>query len=248
MRSGILDGLIEAGPGMNIQGIQKLTLLDYPGRVACTLFTGGCNFRCPFCQNGGLVLEPQGETPWSCDSLFAFLKKRAGVLDGVCITGGEPLLQPEQELMELLRDIRGLGYAVKLDTNGSRPDRLARLVEKGLVDYVAMDVKNCRERYRETAGLPESYDLRPVEESIRYLLGRPLAYEFRTTVVREYHRPQDIEELGHLLAGAERYFLQAYVDSERVLKQGLHAYGAQEMRDLAERVRPYVPAVQVRGV
>ncbi len=231
---------------MNIQGLQKLTLLDYPGRVACTVFTGGCNFRCPFCQNSGLVLLPSQPPAWEPDTLLAFLKKRVGILDGVCITGGEPLMQPD--LADLLRDIRRLGFAVKLDTNGSFPERLRRLTEEGLIDYVAMDVKNCPERYRETAGLPPEYDLSPIFKSIAWLLQEPVPYEFRTTVVREYHQPQDIVSAARRLAGARQWFLQGFVSSEHVIKSGLHAYDATEMETLAQHARTCVPSVRLRGV
>ena len=165
---------------MDIQGLQKMTLLDYPGRVACTVFLGGCDLRCPFCHNGGLVLGPM---PAELDSeeLLAFLRKRRGLLDGVCVTGGEPLLRPD--LPELLSQIKELGYPVKLDTNGGRPAQLRALAEAGLVDYVAMDVKNSPGRYGETAGVP-GLDLAPFRESVSFLLQGTVDYEFRTTVVR----------------------------------------------------------------
>ncbi|MCI8566017.1 MAG: anaerobic ribonucleoside-triphosphate reductase activating protein [Lachnospiraceae bacterium] len=231
---------------MNIQGLQKLTLLDYPGRVACTVFTGGCNFRCPFCQNSGLVLPPGQPPTWEPDALLAFLKKRVGILDGVCLTGGEPLMQPD--LSKLLRDIRRLGFAIKLDTNGSFPDRLRRLAEEGLIDYVAMDVKNSPERYRETAGLPADSDLGPIFKSIAWLLEGTVPYEFRTTVVFEYHQPQDIVSMARRLIGARQWFLQGFVSSEHVIKQGLHACGAAEMETLAQHARAFVPSVQIRGI
>ena len=169
---------------MDIQGLQKMTLLDYPGRVACTVFLGGCDLRCPFCHNGGLVLGPM---PAGLDSeeLLAFLRKRRGLLDGVCVTGGEPLLRPG--LPGLLREIRALGYSVKLDTNGSHPQRLRAVVEAGLADYVAMDVKNSPGRYAETAGVP-GLDLRPIRESVAFLLEGTVDYEFRTTVVEQIGR------------------------------------------------------------
>ncbi len=231
---------------MNIQGLQKLTLLDFPGRVACTVFTGGCNFRCPFCHNGDLVLTP-GQTPAiSENELLAFLKKRAGILDGVCITGGEPLLQPGLE--SLIRQVRELGYLVKLDTNGSFPERLSHLLEQGLLDYVAMDIKNCPERYRETAGLPESYDLTPIQDSVSLLMAGDVPYEFRTTIVREYHRPQDVVSMAQWIAGASQYFLQGFVQSEKVIKPGLSGLDQKEMDALLPLILPYVPSVQIRGV
>lgn len=231
---------------MNIQGLQKLTLLDYPGKVACTVFTGGCNFRCPFCHNGDLVLSPGTESAWSYDALFSFLKKRIGILDGVCITGGEPMLQPDLE--EWIRDIKALGYLVKLDTNGSYPDRLRHLVENGLADYVAMDIKNSRERYRETAGLPESYDLTPICDSVSFLLQNTVPYEFRTTIVQEYHRPQDIVAISEWVQGAKRYYLQSYEESENVINPGLHAHDAATLQSMADSIRHNIELVAVRGV
>ena len=136
---------------MEIHGIQKMTLLDYPEKVACTIFTARCNFRCPFCHNASLVTHVDAAAAISEEEVFSFLAKRQGILDGVCITGGEPLLQPDIE--EFIRKVKELGYQVKLDTNGSFPDRLEHLIDEGLVDYVAMDLKNCRERYGETVGL-----------------------------------------------------------------------------------------------
>ena len=235
---------------MNIQGLQKLTLLDYPDHMACTIFTGGCNFRCPFCHNGDLVLHSsvsQGIAPAiSHDELFSFLEKRQGILDGVCITGGEPLLQPDLE--EMIRQIRDLGFLVKLDTNGSFPKKLSHLLEQGLIDYVAMDIKNCKERYRETAGLPSSYDLTPMEDSVKLLMGGEVPYEFRTTIVREYHRPQDVVSMAQWIAGARRYYLQGFVQSENVIKRGLHGLDTVEMDALVPLILPYVPSVQVRGL
>ncbi len=263
---------------MNLQGLQKLTLLDYPGRVACTLFTGGCNFRCPFCHNGDLVLSPRATqsgpsvpaashgpstgaafsldvtaapNSWqnsaiSHNTLFSFLEKRQGILDGVCITGGEPLLQPDLE--QLIREIRDLGYLVKLDTNGSFPQKLSHLLEQGLIDYVAMDIKNCRERYRETAGLPATYDLTSIEDSVKLLMSGNVPYEFRTTIVREYHRPQDVVSMAQWIAGAQQYYLQGFVESENVIKPGLHGLDTVEMDALVSLILPYVPSVRVRGV
>ena len=229
---------------MDIQGLQKMTLLDYPGRVACTVFLGGCDLRCPFCHNGGLVLGPM---PAELDSeeLLAFLRKRRGLLDGVCVTGGEPLLRPD--LPELLSQIKELGYPVKLDTNGGRPAQLRALAEAGLVDYVAMDVKNAPARYAETVGVPD-FDLAPVEESIRLLRKSTVDYEFRTTLVRELHRPEDLDAIAAWLAGSPRYYLQNFVDSGNLIGRGYHGFTAEELRGFAERVRPFFGAVELRGV
>ena len=229
---------------MDIHGLQKMSLVDYPNKVACTVFLGGCDFRCPFCHNGGLVEDlypPQMDDR----ELLAFLGKRRGLLDGVCISGGEPLLQPD--LPDFLARIRALGYLVKLDTNGTHPARLRELVEGGLVDYVAMDIKNSPERYAETAGVP-GLDLGPIRESAAFLLEGRVDYEFRTTVVREFHDGDSFRAIGPWIAGAKHYFLQSFVDRDTVLVGGLHPWGEEELAAFADIVRPYVPGVAVRGV
>lgn len=229
---------------MDIQGLQKLTLLDWPGRVACTIFLGGCDFRCPFCHNRDLVTGP---LPAAMDSgeLLAFLAKRKGLLDGVCVTGGEPLLRPGLEA--LLEEIKALGFPIKLDTNGSHPQLLARLWSLGLVDYAAMDIKNSPERYGETAGVP-GLDLGPIRESVSWLLEGHVDYEFRTTVVREFHTAEDIRAIGRWVQGASRYFLQNFVDSGNLVGQGCHGLSPLEMQALAEAARPFFSSVSLRGV
>ena len=194
-----------------IAGLQKMTLLDFPGKVACTVFLQGCNYRCPFCHNSEL-LSCQGEPLMDTGTLLSFLKGRKGLLDGVCVSGGEPTLEPDLE--ELLRSVKSLGYAVKLDTNGSRPEVLKRLVAEDLVDYVAMDVKNSPARYGESTGLAKA-DLSAVEESLRFLMSGAVAYELRTTVVSQLHSEADIDEMGAWVAslGAPgKWFLQAFAD------------------------------------
>ena len=230
--------------GMEIQGLQKMTLLDYPGKVACTVFLGGCDLRCPFCHNGELV-EGEAPTALNARELTAFLKKRQGLLDGVCVTGGEPLLRPELE--GLLSQIKNLGFPVKLDTNGSHPDRLRRLTEAGLVDYVAMDIKYSPERYGETAGR-SGLDLAPFRESVSFLLSGAVDYEFRTTVVRELHDRDSFRAIGPWLAGARRYYLQSFVDRDTVLRAGLHPWDRESLETFAELMRPWVERVQLRGV
>ena len=173
---------------MKIHGLLKLTLLDYPTKTACTLFTAGCNFRCPFCHNGSLVLNKAEEIPQ--DEIFAFLKKRQGLLDGVCITGGEPLLNPD--ISEFIKRVRELGYSVKLDTNGSFPDRLIELAENGLIDYVAMDIKSSPEGYSKAVGLKD-FDVTPNDKSIKFLLTGKVDYEFRTTAVKGLHELSDVK-------------------------------------------------------
>lgn len=228
---------------MEIHGLQKMTLLDYPGKVACTVFLGGCDFRCPYCHNGELVL---GGYPAQMDDgqLLAFLKKRQGLLEGVCITGGEPLLRPDLE--NLLGAVKDLGYPVKLDTNGSHPDRLQKLVEGGLVDYAAMDVKNSPERYGETVGVPD-LDLAPIRDSVSFLLSGRVDYEFRTTVVREFHDEDAFRAIGPWIMGAKRYYLQSFVDRDTVLCPGLGAYPKGELESFANILRPFVPNVALRG-
>ena len=230
---------------MRISGLQKLTLLDFPGHTACTVFTGGCNYRCPFCHNAGLVLRP-GEQPEVPEAeFFSLLQKRRGLLDGVAVTGGEPTLQPD--LPDFLRRIRDLGYAVKLDTNGTRPDLLKRLVRDGLVQYAAMDIKNAPARYAETAGV-EDPQLDRIRESAAFLLEGTVPYEFRTTVVRELHRPEDLEEIGRWLQGAERYFIQCYTDSGDLIQEGFSPCSREELDLLLAAVRPFIPAARLRGV
>ena len=232
---------------MKIPGIQKLTLLDYPGTVACTLFTAGCNFRCPFCHNAMLVLPEQIEdASLNEDEILGFLKKRQGVLDGVAITGGEPLLH--RELPELLGKIKALGYKIKLDTNGSNPELLHSIVENRLVDRVAMDIKNAPEAYGETIGVA-GLDIAPIARSKDMLLRGDIDYEFRTTVVKGIHTRQSLIGAAKWIAGAKEYYLQQFKDSGNlILPEGLEAYDEKEMHALADAVREYVPAVQVRGV
>ena len=233
-----------------ISGLQKMTLLDFPGKVACTVFLQGCNFRCPFCHNSGLL---EGNEPelMTAEELLVFLKKRQGILDGVCITGGEPTLHPG--LSQLLKDIKSLGYATKLDTNGSRPDIMKQLVAEKLVDYVAMDIKNSPRRYGETAGVPKMH-LDRIEESICFLLAGSVDYEFRTTVVAELHDSDAIAEIGQWLSSldtthrARRFFLQCYADRDSVLKSGLHAPKKADLEDYTRILAPFAELVQIRGI
>ena len=229
---------------MKIHGLQKMTLLDFPGRVACTVFFGGCDMRCPFCHNAELL---DGSAPPVMDEeeLLSFLKKRKGLLDGVAFTGGEPLLQ--KDLPELMAKIRDLGYPVKLDTNGTYPDRLNRMMTDGLVQYVAMDIKNSPERYAETAGLMEM-DLGPVRESVSLLMRGKTEYEFRTTAVAELHDDRSFQEIGKWIRGAAHYYLQKFTDRDSVLFAGLHSPSPDDMKRWAELVRPYVKEVSLRGV
>lgn len=229
---------------MNIHGLQKMTLLDFPGLVACTVFLGGCNMRCPFCHNWELV---DGSAPVVMDDreLIKFLGKRQGLLDGVAFTGGEPLLRPE--LPELIREIRQMGFKIKLDTNGSLPGRLDALIEEGLLDYVAMDIKNSRERYGETIGIP-GYDISDIEKSVQLLLSGKVPYEFRTTVLKKYHDSKSFEDIALWISGASQYYLQAFVDRDTVPTKNLEAYTPQEMQEFLDIVRLQVPDAQLRGI
>ncbi|MCU6746992.1 MULTISPECIES: anaerobic ribonucleoside-triphosphate reductase activating protein [Lachnospiraceae] len=230
---------------MVIQGLQKLTLLDYPGKVACTLFTAGCNFRCPFCHNASLVTHVDRKNDIPEEEVLAFLKKRRGLLDGVCITGGEPLLQPDIEVF--IRKIRDLGYLIKLDTNGSNILLLKRLAEEGLLDYVAMDIKNAPDKYGVTIGI-EEYDLENILQSVEFLLSGSIPYEFRTTVVREFHKREDFAAIGRWIRGAEKYYLQSFQDSGDLIAPGLRGYTKEIMEQALEIVRKNVPNAELRGV
>lgn len=230
---------------MDIQGVQKVTLLDFPGRVACTVFLAGCNFRCPFCHNASLVTHVDPDRNIPREEVTAFLKKRRGVLDGVCITGGEPLLAPE--LGDLIREIKNMGYEVKLDTNGSNAERLKTLTASGMIDYVAMDIKNAPGKYGMTIGI-DGYDMSNIFRSVEYLMSGKVPFEFRTTVVREFHKREDFEEIGRWLKGAPRYYLQGFVDSGDVIQPGLRAYTKEIMDQALEIVRKYIPQAELRGV
>ena len=232
-----------------ISGLQKMTLLDFPGKVACTVFLQACNFRCPFCHNSDL-LGAEGPEGMTDEALLTFLKKRQGLLEGVCITGGEPTLR--KDLPELLRQIKALGYPIKLDTNGSRPEVLKDLVREGLVDYAAMDIKNCPQRYGETVGIPKM-QLDSIERSMKFLLEGTLDYEFRTTVVEEFHDETAIKNMAlwvkSLCPGkkAKRFFLQSFIDRDSVLSPGLHAVSPEKMQVFSRLLAPCAEQVQVRG-
>lgn len=230
---------------MDIQGLQKVTLLDFPGRVACTVFLAGCNFRCPFCHNASLVTHVDPDRNIPEEEILSFLKKRRGVLDGVCITGGEPLLAPG--LDRLIREIKELGYEVKLDTNGSNSERLKTLAGSGMIDYVAMDIKNAPGKYGMTIGI-DGYDMSNIFKSVDYLMSGSVPFEFRTTVVREFHKREDFEEIGRWLKGAPAYYLQGFVDSGDVIRPGLRAYTKEIMEQALGIVKKYIPAAGLRGI
>ena len=232
---------------MIIKGLQKLTLLDFPGRIACTVFTSGCNMRCPFCHNGSLALGG-GDDEISVDELLSFLESRKGRLTGVCVSGGEPTLH--SDLPELLSKIKQLGFEVKLDTNGIRPDMLAALIDEGLVDYVAMDIKNSPDKYIMTAGLDENERtldlLASVKRSAELLMEGRVDFEFRTTLVSELHDAEDMRAIGKWLKGSEKYFLQTYRHEGDLLTDCLSAHTTERTRELLSALREYIPTAEIR--
>ena len=230
---------------MQIFGFNKTTLLDFPEHVACTVFTGGCNFRCPFCQNGDLVLHGRSLPVLDEEEVFRVLRKRKGILTGVCVTGGEPTLQ--RDLDVFLSRVKNLGYLVKLDSNGYRPEVLQSLCERGLVDYFAMDIKSSPENYARTAGVKE-LDMGLIRESVDFIRSCGLDYEFRTTVVRELHSPGDFLSIGEWLKGCKAYFLQSYVESEGVICKEFSSYSKEELEEFVMLLKPYIDNVSLRGV
>ncbi len=230
---------------MQIHGFNKTTLLDYPGHLASTIFLGGCNFRCPFCHNASLVLAPSDQPTISEEEVFHTLNKRKGILEGVCITGGEPTLYPD--LPEFIRKIKALGLLVKLDTNGNNPTLLKNLVSGGDVDYVAMDIKNSKDKYSLSSGI-DSFDTTKISESISYLLSSDINYEFRTTVMKEHHTMEDIISIGKWIKGSKAYYLQSYKDSGDIISPGLSSYSKSELNEFREALLPYVLEVGIRGI
>lgn len=229
---------------MKISGLQKTTLLDYPGHVASTIFLGGCNFRCPFCHNSDL-LDAGEQGQFEENEILAFLKKRAGLIEGVCITGGEPTLHLDLE--PFIRKVRKFGLSVKLDTNGYQPEILKSLCQKGLIDYVAMDIKAGRQGYGKAAGFP-NIDINRIEKSVSFLLSGSVPFEFRTTVVKELHSDRDFEDISSWIKGCPTYYLQSYQDSEQVLMPGFSSCTKEELLHFLEIVRPSVGFISLRGV
>ncbi len=229
---------------MRIQGLQKLTLLDFPERVACTVFTAGCNFRCPFCHNASLVVNIPSEGEITEEEFFAFLEKRKGILEGVCVTGGEPLLQPDID--KFIARIKEIGYPVKIDTNGSFPEKLKDLVSRNLIDYVAMDIKNAIDEYTITAGTDERC-LDVIRESVSYLKSNKIPFEFRTTVVKHFHTEEGFEKIGQWIAGAEKYYLQKFKDSGDLINGHVQGCSDEEMEKFLRIVKKYVPNARIRG-
>lgn len=230
---------------MKFNGFQKLTLLDYPGKVACTLFTAGCNLRCPFCHNASLVTHIDNVVSYDEDEILDFLRKRQGILEGVCITGGEPLMQ--SGITEFIKKVKELGFSVKLDTNGTFPEKLTMLAESKLIDYVAMDIKNCKEKYAVTSGITD-LNIGNIEKSVEFLLSGKIPYEFRTTVVAEFHTPQDIGEIAKWIKGADKYYLQNFVDSGDLISQGLCAVTPEILHNMRAEAAQYIDVVEIRGI
>ena len=225
-------------------GLQKLTLLDYPEHVACTVFTAGCNMRCPFCHNADLGVGNDSTLSESHDTLLDFLKARKKILDGVCVTGGEPLLHPET--IDLLSEIKSLGLAVKLDTNGTFPGRLKTAVSEGLVDMVAMDIKNSRNKYAATCGGIDVLD--KINESAEFLLSGKVDYEFRTTVTANLHAAEDFIDIGSWLAGNSKYFLQKFKDSGNILSPTDNMQPSDVfMEQCLASVKVFLPNAAIRG-
>lgn len=231
---------------MLFAGLQKLTLLDYPGHVACTLFTQGCNLRCPYCHNAPLLdaLHAPDNALLSDDALL-FLHKRRGTLDGVCITGGEPLMH--EELRDFIQRVRDMGFLVKLDTNGFYPDRLRRLMDDGLLSMVAMDIKNSPAHYGKTVGIPH-IDIMPMRESAALLRENKIPFEFRTTLTEELHTEEDMEAIGQWLQSDAPYFLQSYRETDNVLHKGMHAPSREKLESFLHILRPYLPNTSLRGL
>ena len=229
---------------MQIHGLNKTTLLDYPGIVASTVFTGSCNFRCPYCQNADLVLDPMSQPMISEDEVLSHVKKRKGIIKGVCITGGEPTLQ--KDLREFIVKLKELDVLVKLDTNGYRPNVTRDLIKEGLIDYVAMDIKSSPEGYSDVAGI--KIDTSIIKESVDLIMSSGIDYEFRTTVIREFHNEETFKAIGEFIKGAGKYYLQGYIDSERVIERRFSSYSRAELEKLVKIVSPYVQFVDIRGV
>jgi pyruvate formate lyase activating enzyme len=229
---------------MDFSGWEKLSLLDFDDNITTTLFMAGCDFRCPFCHNSSLVLDPKGAPTIPWDEILEYLRQRKNVLDAVCVTGGEPTLMPD--LLEKLTQIKQLGYIIKLDSNGSRPEVLRIAVEQGLVDYVAMDIKNSKEKYAMTIGTT-AFKMEDIEESVRFLIDGRIPYEFRTTSILEYHNQKDFEEIGKWLAGAKKYYIQRYIDSENCISHGLHMIPKEQALIYKDILSKTIDHVDLRG-
>lgn len=229
---------------MKILGLEKLSLVDFDGHISATVFTGGCNFLCPFCHNGPLVLDAKSQPELPLNEVISYLKKRKGMLTGVCVTGGEPTLPPDINV--LLSEIKSIGYEVKLDTNGTNPEKLAKLKNDGLIDYVAMDIKNSLDKYCLTVGI-QNFDVTPVKESVKLLLSGLVPYEFRTTLVKQFHDKQDIIDICNFICGADKYFLQAYKDSDNCIEKGLSGVDEATAKEFLKIAEEKIKYANLRG-
>lgn len=229
---------------MDFSGFEKLSLLDYDKHLTATLFVAGCDFRCPFCHNSSLVIHPERAPRIPFEDIYSYLKKRVGVLEAVCITGGEPTMMPDLE--EKIRAIKELGYLIKLDSNGSRPEVLAHLIDTGLLNYVAMDIKNSKEKYALTAGMGR-FPLSKIEESVSLLLQKKVDFEFRTTAIEEYHDLEDFKKIGEWIEGAPRYFIQRYIDNENCIAHGLHMFPKEKALEARALLKKDIGFVALRG-
>lgn len=241
----VIQGNERYKDAMIIHGLQKLTLLDFPGKTACTVFTGGCNLRCPFCHNANLVLNPGSYPVIPEEEVFELLKKRKNTIDGICITGGEPMLM--KDLPEFLSKLKELSVSIKIDTNGTFPRQLKYIVNERLCDSVAMDIKNSFERYPETVGRPD-FDISPIKESIEFLKSCGIDHEFRTTVCKNFHTEDDLIKIAELLGKEEKYFLQSFKDSGELMSSGVTGYTPSEMQAILLAVKRFTPKAQLRGV
>lgn len=230
---------------MNICGLQKLSMVDYPGKLAATVFTGGCNLRCPFCHNALLVTRLNESPRLDTDEVLAFLRSRRSLLDAVVLSGGEPLLQPGAA--DFLAAVKDMGYLVKLDTNGCYPDALEEILSKRFVDYVAMDIKNSREKYSLTVGVP-NFDLAPIDESMRLIRESGIDYEFRTTAVRQFHTAADFTAIGRWLHGSKNYYIQNFNDSGNLIGSGMSGFSEEELRNFAGSLTGDFEFIGIRGL
>lgn len=229
---------------MQIFGLEKLSLVDYDGKVAATVFTGACNFRCGFCHNSPLVTGVKDLPDLGEQFVLDYLTKRFGLLDGVCVSGGEPTLQ--KDLEKFCEKLKNIGYSVKLDTNGTNPQVVKSLAENGLVDHFAVDIKNDKENYAKIIGF-DKYDISGVEKTVEYLLSGKVSYEFRTTLIKEYHAEQNILAIGEWIKGAKNYFLQQFKDSESCIAHGLHGVDEKTAKRYIELLIPCIPTAKLRG-
>ena len=236
---------LKVGDKMVISGVQKLTLLDFPGRTACTVFFAGCNFRCPFCHNSILVERPEEAGRIPEEEFFDFLKRRKGLLDGVAITGGEPTLN--KDLPDFMAKIKEIGYAVKLDSNGTNPDMLSEIIDNNLADYIAMDIKNSKEKYAVTSGIDDRF-MEKVEKSVELLMQNKTDFEFRTTIVKQFHTADDMLKISEWIKGEEKYFIQAFKNSGDLIDPTMEGVSYEEYQNFLNIVKNNVPKVSLRGI